>query len=831
MKSRARNRKARPSQSHREPTPAFTDPAVNRVGLSPLCIAIRGSLLSGGIALQVSGVTHAAVSNTSDAETGALTEIVVTAQRRAENIQDVPMSITALDTKALDQLEVQKFDDYIQYLPSVATNGANPGFNATVVVRGIVTDGGNIASGSLPIVGQYIDDQPITTIDGAPDIHMYDVARVEELSGPQGTLFGASSMGGVLRVITNKPDPTQFKAGFDFEVNKFAPGDFGGQVQAFINQPLGNNLALRAVAWYSHDGGFITNEPGTRFYTTTGLTVNNYAYAEKNWNDLDTEGGRAALAIPLGDHWTVTPSVITQTQTRNGDFSYNPYIGDLETAVYTPESGRDEWYQAALTVTGKLGNFDTTYAGAYMDRNTKQYINYSDYSYFYDRLYGQNPNAVNNAGQNINPSEVLINNEHFTKHSEELRITSPSSDRLRLLAGIFYQRQFQDIDLNYNIPGLSTEPTPDGAGGFNPPGSVTGRPGAAWLTKEYRVDRDEALFSELSFDITQKLIFTAGGRYYRYDNSLSGFFGTYSAEASCIGPAIVPDSPCTNLGVLNANGTVSPREVEDTGFTYRFNTTYKIDPDHLLYANVSDGFRPGGTNRIGPRSVYSGLSTETVPYKPDYLTNYEIGTKNTFWNHRATVNFDVFDEEWKDVQLTITLQGVGLIQNAGSARTRGVEFHAAVNVVQGLDLSVAATYDRAILLSNYYYSGALSAPARSDLPFAPGFKGNAIARYSWAWDRYEFHVQAAETYQSSAWAGFTTFNEGLLGKLPAYGATNLTAGAQRGPMTYEVYMNNVFDKRAATGKSPICYTTASACGQYDFIINPTRIGLRVGRKF
>src|ERR1700723_2969429 len=151
MKSRGRNRKGRQSQDHRKSTLHFRYRAPDQIGMSPLCISVRASLLSGGIAFQLSGLTHAAsvVSDTSDAEIGALSEIVVTAQRRAENIQDVPMSITVLDTRALDQLEVQKFDDYIQYLPSVATNGANPGFNATVVVRGIVTDGGNIASGSL----------------------------------------------------------------------------------------------------------------------------------------------------------------------------------------------------------------------------------------------------------------------------------------------------------------------------------------------------------------------------------------------------------------------------------------------------------------------------------------------------------------------------------------------------------------------------------------------------------------------------------------------------------------------------------------------------------
>ena len=717
--------------------PPHRDMVPNGGQICTVSQAVRAILLSSAIVVHSTAAAQSAPSQAGLAsdEATPLSEIVVTAQRRSENIQDVPMSIEVLDNKKLDQLEIQKFEDYVQYLPSVSTNGANPGFNATVTVRGIVTDGGNIASGSLPTVGQYLDDQPVTTIDGAPDIHMYDIARVEQLSGPQGTLFGASSMGGVLRVITNKPDPSGIHGGFNTEINKFtAGGGFGGKVEAFFNQPFDNGMALRVVGWYTHDGGYIDNVPATRTFTTTGQTYNNSRYAEKNFNDLTTEGGRAALLIPLGERWTVTPSVITQRQTRNGDFSYDPYIGDLKTEVFTPEDGLDHWYQAALTVAGKVGNFDVIYDGAYMDRKTVQHINYADYSYFYDQMYGINPNAVNNAGQNIIPNQVLINHEAFTKDSQEVRITSPATDRLRVLAGAFYQRQYQDIRLDYNIPGLSTEPTPDGMGGTNPPLSVTGAPGDTFLTHEHRIDSDYAVFGELAFDVTSQLTLTGGLRGYRYTSDLSGFFGTYGSEAgSCVGPAIVPQTPCTNLGVLNADGSVSPRTVDGKGHTYRANIQWKFDADHLIYANVSDGFRPGGVNRLGAHAENVEFASTSIPYNPDTLTNYEIGSKNTFWNKRATLNVTAFDEEWKDIQLTILIQGIGLIQNAGAARSRGIEVNGQVNILPGLDISSAATYTKATLLDNYYYGNGISAPAGAMLPFAPEFKGNVIARYNWNW--------------------------------------------------------------------------------------------------
>ena len=187
-----------------------------------------------------------------DASGGALQEVIVTAEKRTENLQDVPVSITALSTERLEQLNVQSFNDYVKYLPSVAYESGGPGF-AKIYMRGVASGDNANHSGPLPSVGVYLDEQPITTIQGAMDIHIYDIERVEALAGPQGTLYGASSEAGTLRIITNKPDPSGFKAGYDLTGNAVR-GEGGYIAEGFVNIPLSANAAIRLVGWAERDG-------------------------------------------------------------------------------------------------------------------------------------------------------------------------------------------------------------------------------------------------------------------------------------------------------------------------------------------------------------------------------------------------------------------------------------------------------------------------------------------------------------------------------------------------------------------------------------------------
>lgn len=290
----------------------------------------RGALSLGLLATSM--LTSAAVAQQSQqsAQSGVET-VVVTAQKRSENLQNVPFSIEALTSEKLQQLDINNFADYVKYLPSVtyqpggssggagAGNGA-PGF-ANVYMRGVVAGGDGNHSGSLPTVGVYLDEQPITTIGGTLNVHIYDLARVEELAGPQGTLYGASSEAGTIRLITNQPDPSGFDASYDLTGNNIDHGGYGYIAEGMINQPIADNAAIRLVAWDEHDAGFIDNVPGTRTYPTSGITINNYRIAKNDFNDGDTFGARGALKVDLNSNWTITPSFVAQEEKTNGIWS------------------------------------------------------------------------------------------------------------------------------------------------------------------------------------------------------------------------------------------------------------------------------------------------------------------------------------------------------------------------------------------------------------------------------------------------------------------------------------------------------------------------------
>src|SRR3954454_15942392 len=223
-------------------------------------------------------------------------EIVITATKREENLQNVPIAVTVLGTRKLDQLNISNFEQYTKQLPSVSFQTAQPGFT-TVYMRGVATGGDGNHSGSLPSVGTYLDEQPVTTIGGTLDVHIYDIARIESLAGPQGTLYGASSEAGTIRIITNKPELGRTSARVDGELNSVAHGGIGGKAEGMINLPIANHIAFRASAFYQHDAGYIDNVAGARTYHSEdgNITVNNNCCVKNNFNDVDLYGGRAAL--------------------------------------------------------------------------------------------------------------------------------------------------------------------------------------------------------------------------------------------------------------------------------------------------------------------------------------------------------------------------------------------------------------------------------------------------------------------------------------------------------------------------------------------------------
>jgi iron complex outermembrane receptor protein len=768
------------------------------------------------------GVTHAQAQAQAPSGPGstALEEVVVTAQKRSENLQDVPVSIQALGGEKLEQLQVSGFVDYVKYLPSVSFTTSGPGFGQ-VYMRGVASGGDGNHSGSLPSVGVYLDEQPVTTIQGALDIHVYDVARVEALAGPQGTLYGASSQAGTLRIITNKPTTTGFSAGVDAELNQVDHGGAGHVLEGFVNIPLSDKIAVRMVGWDVRDGGYIDNVPGTRTYDrgdadpTNDYTINNKARVKDNYNTVFTQGGRAALRIELDDNWVITPTVMGQTQKSGGLFAFDPKVGDLKVTHFYPESAKDKWVQAALTIEGQIANLDVTYAGSYLKRNDETNQDYTDYSYFYDQV-GYGFYWTDNAGTLVNPSQYIQGKDRYRKESHEIRIASPQDQRLRFVVGGFYQKQKHGIFQNYKIDGLGSTL------------SVPGYTGTVWLTAQERIDRDKAVFGQAEFDITEKLMLTGGIRFFKAHNTLVGFYG-YGAgygstgEKACFKASVVKGAPCTNLD----------KGVTDKGNSPKVTLTYKLDGDKLIYATYSKGFRPGGINR---RSTLQ-------PYHADYLKNYEAGWKTTWLNNSFRWNGAVFMEDWSNFQFSILgANGLTEIKNANQARIKGVESDVTWAPVHGLTFNASAAYTDAKLTANYCGTTDASgnpvttcatpqAPDGTALPITPKFKANLTARYAFSWDEWDAYVQGAVVGQTSNWTDLRLVERGIIGKQKGYQTTDISGGIDKDGLSLSIYMKNVFDKRASLNRYAEC--AESVCGTQYYIVpnQPRTIGIKLGKKF
>jgi len=765
----------------------------------------------------LSGIPAAAFA----ADTTSLEEVVVTAQKREENLQRVPMNVQAITTAKLQELHLNNFTDFQAYMPSVtfAMSGqgssGGPGF-ANITMRGIASDQNGNHSGPLPTVGVYLDEQPITTIGGTLDVPTYDVQRVEALSGPQGTLYGASAESGVIRIITNKPDPSGFAAGYSVEGNAVDHGGLGYTVDGYVNYPITDDIAIRLVGWDEHDAGYIDNTFGTRTYPTSGITINNRPEVKNNYNTVDKYGVRAALGIDLNANWTITPSVIAQWEHSDGFFAYDPNVGDLELHHYRPEFVKDNWYQAALTIQGKAGDLNVLYSGGYMYRQIRAESDYSDYSFWYDTLNGSGAYFYDNNGNLVDPSQYILGKDGFTKLSHELRVSSNQEGRFKWVAGMFYERQTHYIQQDYRVVGDIADSI-----------TVTGWPHTIWLTDQERVDRDYAIFGEGTYEILPGLNLTGGVRFFNADNSLAGFFGfaagfsSHTGEAKCFLPfPIVDDGPCTDLRV----------RVHQDGETHKLNLTWQIDPDAMVYATYSTGFRPPGVNR---RTDIPGVPPG---YASDSLDNYEIGWKTSWNDNRLRFNGDVFLENWNKFQFPfLGPNSVTIIANAGQARVKGVEMEFSWLPIDNLTLSGSGAYTDAYLTSPYCggpcSSNPVQSPAGTQLPITPKWKLNATARYEFQIADFNAHVQGSLVHESRRWADLRLYQRSLLGKEPAYTMVDFTTGIERDNWSLDLALLNAFDSRAELGRFAEC--TPETCGFQTYIepARPRTIALTWSQKF
>lgn len=833
-------------------------------------------------------MAHAAT----DADTTTLEEVTVTAQKVTENLQNVPVSVEAIGNAKLEQLNIVNLDDYVQYLAGVTTiksigQGGNGVGTTHVYMRGINAGQDGNHSGSQPTVGTYFDEQPVTTIDGTVDVHIYDIARVEVLEGPQGTLYGASSEAGTIRIISNKPDPTKFEAAYDISGQGIDHGGQGTVVEGFVNIPISTVLAVRLVGWDEHDPGYISNVRGTNanagivngqrtFPTWTGLTGETLASTpDSNYNTVHMQGGRFAAKLDIADNWHITPTFMGQRTAANGFSGYDPAVGSLELVHFGPENTQDSFTQTALTVEGKVNDFDITYAGAWFVRNQHSIADYADYSYFYDKYYGSGPNWTNSAGNVIEPQEFVIEDNNYTKWSNELRVNTPQQLPVHATVGVFAQRQVHNIWEDYVMPGLGGNPYSYNTQGLSQAYSIPGLTNnSIWLTDEQRVDRDSAAFAQVNWDITSHWQLTGGFRQYHYDNTLQGYYGyalgytgpgEHSGQATC-GPAGKPwipayqnyapfhFAPCTDLNLTS---------VSANGHTELARLSYRFDSDHMVYATYSTGFRPGGVNRVYDKNI----NAIYPPYGSDELKNYEIGWKTQWFHDRLRWNGAIFLEDWNNFQFSyLGPNSVTVVQNAASAQSKGIESNFEWRVTSNWNLSGSATFLDSKLTQNFcgpqgltfptncpnqqsgsgnspisYADGTVTkGPYASDgdrLPGVPRFKANLISRYNFPIGDWNGYSQVAYVYQDASvpllFPAFYTpgpAGQQHLSELSPYSLVNTAWGAERNGITAEFRVENVFDNLGQLTKFAAC--TPTTCNQpYTIPVQPRTYWIRFAQKF
>lgn len=751
----------------------------------PMALAVqRASRLALTATLVVPGVALAQT-------VGKLEEVVVTAQKRSENLQDVPISITALGQSTLDDLNINDFSGYVQQLPSVSFTQRRPG-QASLFMRGISEGGNGNQSLQGPSVAVYLNEQPVTAIGFNLDPHVYDIERIEVLMGPQGTLYGAASQAGTLRIITNKPSTEGFEAGFDLTAETISGGGDGWMGEGFVNVPITDSVALRLTAWWDDDGGYVDAVPDSITFPLSGITRTNEGFVRNDFNESEKQGMRAALKVDLNESWTTTASVMYQQLEADGIWDHDPEnLGDFEVSRFFEDRSEDEWTQFSLTVEGDLGFADLTYAGSYLDRDYDSYSDYSAYSIegFVEPYYTC---YVSYFGPCVDPSIQYSNMSELTFQTHELRLAG-SADRLDWIIGGFYQQTETSFESRWSIPPIN--------------------PGAAvvddlyFQTDQVREDSEISVFGELTYHFTDRLSGTVGYRYFDGETTLEGFVGTVFFPECCF--AFSETRPPDNVdSVAKFNDGV-----------LKLNLSYELSDDILLYGTYAEGYRPAGANRA------PGVG-ET--FDPDFVDSYELGIKSTLMDGRLRLNGALYFMEWDDIQIGFfnpDISLLGLVDNAGSAESQGVELDGTLLLTDALEFSLAYAYNSAELTDDYFAredSVAPDAVDGQDLPFTPDTKYTATARYSTDLMGRPTTFQLNYTYTDAMWNDIFLSNRE---QMDAYGLLNGSIRMQGDGWHASLFADNLTDEVAEL------FINSADARRLVTVNRPRTIGISFGMSF
>lgn len=725
-----------------------------------------------------------------------LAEVVVTALKRNTRIQDTPIAISAVTGESLEKAGNTDFTQLTRSAPSLRIVDSGPG-NRRVLIRGIQASG-------EPTVGVYYDESPVsgsvgTTSDAAsstPDFRLFDVERAEVLRGPQGTLFGAGSMGGTIRVIFQKPKMNQFEAAASADGQVVQHGKGGGSMDAMVNLPvIDNKVAVRLVGFYQQYAGYVDNN---RFGTS-------------NINDGHSTGGRALIRITPIDRLTVDLAAyyqdvatgsprwvletgqpwVTNARSESGNFDTDRIFSatahyDLDFATIT---GVSSYFDRNKITDGDVSN---TFLGRDTPAGCKTYLTKTR-ACTSDELssYLVNTRALF--------SSSLYQPQFVHDFTNELRMSSAGADRFNWTVGVYTENRISSVRSTLLLAN---------------PDTGTLLPFVAQNIKYDRTIDDHlnqiAGFLELSYKILPSLTFTSGARYYKYDKTVGGR---------------------VDVGQIHYASVVTPETVAESGqhgVIGKFNLSWQAEEGLLIYAQAAQGFRPGGVNQV------IGLPAALAAYSSDSLWDYELGIKSTL-ARGIYLNLTGYRIDWDNIQVSGRTSGTGsvfgLISNAGAARIWGSEAELTATLAKGLTLSANLGYTDARLSADQVSTVVTAAGKKDDrLAYAPQYTAGASLEYlhplAGPVDAF-FHVDTSFVGGSYSSISPTDIYRRYL---PAYQVGNLRFGAQKNDETWGAYLyvNNIADSVAVVSSS----TSSNTLGQtLVYSLPPRTFGLNLTYRF
>jgi len=697
----------------------------------------------------------------------AVEEVVVTALKRATNLQDTPIAISAVTSETIANSGVQSIADLSATVPGLTFVNSGPSFSR-VVIRGINAAG-------EPTVGVYYDETPVTGSIGAgnnaggstPELRLFDVERVEVLRGPQGTLYGSGSMGGTLRTIYKKPS-YQFESEADASLSKTEhSGDWNYEAQGMVNIPLAQDkAALRLVGFYRDAAGYIDN---------VYLNIDDI-------NSTETYGGRALLRVEPAENLTIDfAAYINRTETESPNWHMDE--GEYNSDARTRQPLTDDLDLYSVTANLDLGPVTAVGSASYMRRKLTSTQDVTEFMEGFrtparcQALWNRGPAC--DAGQlaayyayvDTQYPAALHPQQDMDTYTAELRFSSNYESILQWTVGGF----FSDRKTVVWNPQVGADPVTGAL--LEPEVVMTGRVIDDTL-KQY------AGFGELSLDVTEQFNLTAGARYFKYTKDI-------------IGQTLVPS-------ILVGAVVTPPTHVQsdEKGWVFRFNGSYKITPDIMVYAEASQGYRPGGANQV------LGLPGNLTPYDSDQLWNYEAGVKTAFWERRATFNADIFQIDWSDMQVRIlTPNGAfSYIGNAGKARIRGLEAEGAVNPITGLSITGNFAVMEAELTEDQPGAGTTipNAGRKGDrIPYVPKFQGALAVQYVWpAAEGFNGFARLDVNHVGSSYNELRT-SYVYARKIDSYELVNARLGVEADDKNWGAYLfvTNLFDDVAILSKT------------------------------